>query len=40
MFKSTEGKEWAVEITFDDRRNAQTKDLRPDLPLLIIRNQN
>jgi hypothetical protein len=35
IFKSTEGQEWAVEITFDGRRKAQTKDLRPDLPLLI-----
>ena len=35
IFKSTEGKEWAVEITFDGGRKAQTKDLRPDLPLII-----
>jgi hypothetical protein len=35
IFKSTEGKEWAVEITFDNARKAQTKDLRPDLPLVI-----
>lgn len=35
IFKSTEGKEWAIEITFDGGRKAQTKDLRPDLPLII-----
>jgi hypothetical protein len=29
IFKSTEGKEWAIEITFDGGRKAQTKDLRP-----------
>src|SRR5882724_13272626 len=35
IFKSTEGKEWVIEITFDGGRKAQTKDLRPDLPLII-----
>jgi len=35
IFKSTEGKDWAVEITFDSGRKSQTKDLRPDLPLII-----
>ncbi len=35
IFKSTEGTEWAVEITFDAGRKSQTKDLRPDLPLII-----
>ena len=35
IFKSTEGKEWAIEITFDGGRKVQTKDLRPDLPLII-----
>jgi hypothetical protein len=35
IFKSTQGKEWAIEITFDGGRRAQTKDLRPDLPLVI-----
>jgi hypothetical protein len=35
VFKSTEGQEWAVEITFDAGRKSQTKDLRPDLPLII-----
>jgi hypothetical protein len=35
IFKSTEGKEWAIEITFDGGRKAQTKVLRPDLPLII-----
>jgi hypothetical protein len=35
IFKSTEGKEWAIEITFDGGRKAQTKDLRSDLPLII-----
>jgi hypothetical protein len=35
IFKSTEGKEWAIEITFDGGHKAQTKDLRPDLPLII-----
>jgi hypothetical protein len=35
IFESTEGKEWAIEIRFDDGRKAQTKDLRPDLPLII-----
>src|SRR5947207_15851318 len=35
IFKSGEGKNWAIEITFDAGRKAQTKDLRPDLPLII-----
>lgn len=35
IFQSTEGKEWAVELTFDSGRKSQTKDLRPDLPLII-----
>jgi hypothetical protein len=35
IFKSTEGKEWAIEITFDGGRKAQTNDLWPDLPLII-----
>lgn len=35
VFKSTEGKDWAVELTFDGGRKSQTKDLRPDLPLVI-----
>ena len=35
IFKSSEGKEWAVEITFDSGRKGQKKDLRPDLPLVI-----
>lgn len=35
IFKSKEGTEWAVEITFDGGRKAQSKDLRPDLPLII-----
>jgi len=35
IFQSSEGNEWAVEITFDDGRKSQTKDLRPDLPLVI-----
>jgi len=35
IFKSTEGKEWAIELTFDDGRKVETKDLRPDLPLII-----
>jgi hypothetical protein len=35
IFKSTDGAEWAVEITLDGARKAQTKDLRPDLPLVI-----
>ena len=35
IFKSAEGKEWAIEITFDGGRKTQTKDLRPDLPLII-----
>jgi len=34
LFQSTEGKEWAIEITFDGGRKAQTKDLRPGLPLI------
>jgi len=34
IFKTTEGKEWAIEITFDGGRKAQTKDFRPDLPLI------
>jgi hypothetical protein len=35
VFKSSEGKEWAVEITFDGGRKGQQKDLRPELPLAI-----
>ena len=35
IFTSAEGKEWAIEITFDRGRKVQTKDLRPDLPLII-----
>lgn len=35
IFKSKEGAEWALEITFDGGRKAQSKDLRPDLPLII-----
>jgi hypothetical protein len=35
IFKSSEGKEWAIEITFDGGRKARAKDLRPDLPLII-----
>ena len=35
IFKVSEGTAWAVEITFDSGRKGQTKDLRPDLPLLI-----
>jgi len=35
IFKSSEGTEWGIEITFDAGRKAQTKDLRPDLPLTI-----
>jgi hypothetical protein len=35
IFKGRGGREWAVEITFDDGRRAQTKDLRPQLPLII-----
>ena len=35
IFKATEGKKWAIEITFDGGRKAQTKDLQPDLPLII-----
>jgi hypothetical protein len=35
IFKSSEGTEWAIEITFDGGRKAQTKNLQPDLPLVI-----
>ena len=35
IFQSSEGNEWAVEITFDGGQKSQTKDLRPDLPLII-----
>ena len=35
IFQSSEGNEWAVEITFDGGRKNQTKDLRPELPLVI-----
>jgi hypothetical protein len=35
IFRSSEGNEWAVEITFDGGRKNQTRDLRPDLPLVI-----
>jgi len=33
--RETDEIQWAVEITFDAGRKAQTKDLRPDLPLII-----
>lgn len=29
------GKEWAVEVTFDSGKQGKSKDLRPDLPLVI-----
>ena len=29
------GDEWRVEVTFDDGRLKKSKDLRPDLPLII-----
>ena len=35
VVKTEEGNEWAVDIVFDDERKAQTKDLRPNLPLII-----
>src|SRR5215813_11468330 len=35
IFQSSEGNEWAVEITFDGGRKGQTRDLRPNLPLVI-----
>ncbi len=35
ILQSSEGNEWAVEITFDGGQKSQTKDLRPDLPLVI-----
>jgi len=35
IFKSTEGKAWGIEVTFDGARKSQTKDLRADLPLII-----
>ena len=35
IFRSSEGTEWAVEVTFDAGRKGQTKDLRPDLPLVL-----
>ena len=35
IFKVSEGTAWAIELTFDAGRKAQTKDLRPDLPLII-----
>ena len=35
IFKTSDGAAWAVEVTFDAARKGQTKDLRPDLPLII-----
>jgi hypothetical protein len=35
ILQSSQGNEWAVEITFDGGQKSQTKDLRPDLPLVI-----
>jgi hypothetical protein len=35
IFKTSQGEEWAVEVTFDTGRKAQKKDLRPDLPLIL-----
>jgi len=30
-----QGKEWALELTFDEGKKKKSKDLRPDLPLVI-----
>jgi hypothetical protein len=30
-----QGNEWLVELTFDDGRSKKSKDLRPDLPMVI-----
>ena len=35
IFRSSEGTEWAVQLTFDAGRKGQTKDLRLDLPLVL-----
>ena len=35
IFKSSDGPEWAAEITFDGGRKNETRDLRPGLPLVI-----
>ena len=35
VVKSEDGNEWAVDLTFDRGRKAETKDLRPDLPVII-----
>ncbi|HWX15326.1 MAG TPA: hypothetical protein VNY07_01955 [Chthoniobacterales bacterium] len=35
IFKVSEGTEWAIEMTFDAGRKAQTKDLRSELPVII-----
>ena len=35
IFKSTEGGDWAIEVTFDGGRKGQQKDIRPDLPLIL-----
>jgi hypothetical protein len=31
----TPGPEWAIELTFDSGARKKTKDLRPDLPLVL-----
>jgi hypothetical protein len=35
LFSIKPGDEWVVELTFDDGKHEQSKDLRPDLQLLI-----
>jgi hypothetical protein len=35
IFQTSQGEEWAVEVTFGGGRKAQTKDLRPDFPLIL-----
>jgi hypothetical protein len=35
IFKTSRGAEWAIDVTFDGRRRSQTKDLRPELPMIL-----
>jgi hypothetical protein len=35
LLRTKPGDEWVVELTFDDGKQEKSKDLRPDLPLVI-----
>jgi hypothetical protein len=35
LLRSGPGKEWTLEVTFDGGKQGKTKDMRPDLPLVV-----